>query len=212
MWATTLRVDAPSGAWYGIANVRHPGVRIEVESFYLTADGLSLDTVSLAGADWAALVDELPTLPGVEDVELLEQGESRGTIRVAARAWNLATAIEASGVSPEVPFPVESGHATWRLLGDKDAARAFHGALQHAGLAVTLLTSKEHEPRTLLTARQQEVRDAAIRHGYYDYPRRITLSALAARLGVAKSTLSQSLMMIESEIMKAVPAAALARA
>jgi predicted DNA binding protein len=52
-----------------------------------------------------------------------------------------------------------------------------------------------------LTPRQREVLALAIERGYYDYPRRITLSHLAKEAGVAKSTLSQTLMLIEREVM-----------
>ena len=57
--------------------------------------------------------------------------------------------------------------------------------------------------RTELTNRQREVLLRAVEEGYYAWPRRVTLTQLAARIGVAKSTLSELLMIIESVVMNA---------
>jgi predicted DNA binding protein len=52
----------------------------------------------------------------------------------------------------------------------------------------------------LLTPRQRFVFDTAMQEGFYDVPRRITLTELAVVLGVAKSTLSAQLQRIESTV------------
>lgn len=59
------------------------------------------------------------------------------------------------------------------------------------------------EPRSRpLTPRQREILLRAVHGGYYEYPRRITLTDLAREIGIAKSTLSESLIMIERTVMQ----------
>ena len=55
----------------------------------------------------------------------------------------------------------------------------------------------------MLTPRQRQVFDAATQEGFYDVPRRISLTALAVKLDVAKSTLSAQLQRIESTVIHA---------
>ena len=62
------------------------------------------------------------------------------------------------------------------------------------------LVSTRSVTTRLLTARQRQVFDIAIREGFYDIPRRISLTQLAELLGVAKSTLSVQLQRVESTI------------
>jgi predicted DNA binding protein len=50
--------------------------------------------------------------------------------------------------------------------------------------------------------RQREVFDLAVRHGYYDTPRRITLTKLASKVGVSKSTLCEMIQLIEHRIIE----------
>ena len=53
----------------------------------------------------------------------------------------------------------------------------------------------------MLTPRQRIVFDSAMNEGYWDSPRRITLSALANLLNVSKSTLSVQLHKIEGVVL-----------
>jgi len=59
--------------------------------------------------------------------------------------------------------------------------------------------SNDTAPR-LLTVRQREVFDLAVMHGYYDTPRKITLTELAGKAGVSKSTLCEMVHLIEKHI------------
>ena len=53
----------------------------------------------------------------------------------------------------------------------------------------------------MLTPRQRLIFDSALNEGYWDTPRRITLSALAELLGLSKSTLSVHLHKIEGVVL-----------
>jgi hypothetical protein len=53
----------------------------------------------------------------------------------------------------------------------------------------------------MLTPRQRLIFDSALNEGYWDTPRRITLSALAELLGLSKSTISVHLHKIEGIVL-----------
>jgi predicted DNA binding protein len=67
-------------------------------------------------------------------------------------------------------------------------------ALHHIGPQCTI-------DDAYLTERQRQVYDIAIREGFYDPQRKITLTTLAELLGVSKSTLSAQLQRVESKVM-----------
>ncbi|MGI0054942.1 MAG: helix-turn-helix domain-containing protein [Thermoplasmata archaeon] len=66
-------------------------------------------------------------------------------------------------------------------------------SVHHGSLART--------PSTL-TVRQEEILRRALAEGYFDVPRRISLTALAPKIGVAMSTLSVTLAVIEKKILE----------
>jgi predicted DNA binding protein len=204
MWATILQAETPACSWCRHASTNHPGVGLKVLSYYARQGGNALEVVEMTGEGWPAVVKDIQGIETVDEVEVLDSNPREARVRIAARHCALPAAIEASGIVPQLPFEVAGGCDRWLLLTEKEHAKTFFDRLREEGVAVRVAYSGEYSPSMKLTPRQQEVLEAATRHGYYDYPRRVTLTQLAARLGVAKSTLSQSLAMIESEVMRAV--------
>jgi len=208
MWATLLQVQTPSCAWCRVASLKHPDVGLRVTSYYARPDHSALEVVEMSGPSWSKAVEDIRSLDTVEEVEILESSEKSARVRIAATECHLPGAIEASGVVPQIPFDIANGCDKWLVISERSRAREFYDSLRGHGVEVDIVYSGEYAPEARLTPRQQEVLAFAVQHGYYDYPRRITLTRLAEKLGVAKSTLSQTLMLVESEVVKraAVPA------
>ena len=53
----------------------------------------------------------------------------------------------------------------------------------------------------MLTPKQRQVFELALREGYYDVPRRTSITEMARLLGVAKSTLSAQMHRMEAAVM-----------
>jgi len=202
MWATLLQIQTPACAWCRVASTKHPDVGLRVTSYYARPNGSAMEVVEMSGASWPQAVDDIKALASVEDVEVLDGTPQGGRIRVTARECALPAAIEASGIVPQLPFDVANGCDKWLLLSAKERAKDFYESLRKQDVKVDVMYSGEYAPEAKLTPRQQEILRFAVQMGYYDYPRRITLTKMAEKLGIAKSTLSQTLMLVESEVVK----------
>jgi predicted DNA binding protein len=65
-------------------------------------------------------------------------------------------------------------------------------ALENAGHKVTVLKMGKFEPKTeILTEKQERIFWLALKGGFFDYPRKIGLRELSAKLGITPSTLSE---------------------
>lgn len=201
MWATLLKIETPACSWCRHASTRHPKLALKVTSYYARPGGSALEVVEIEGRDWDAVVREIRELDTVDDVEVLESSEDGARVRIEARECALPAAIAASGIVPQLPFEIEQGCDKWLLLGPQPRAKEFYHDLTAAGQKVSVVFSGEYEPEARLTPRQQEILSFALQEGYYDYPRRITMTRLAEKLGISKSTLSEMLMVVESEVM-----------
>lgn len=202
MWATLLQVQTPACAWCRLASTKHPDVGLRVTSYYARPNGSAMEVVEMRGPSWPQAVDDIKGLSSVEKVEVLEGTPQEGRIRVTARECSLPAAIEASGIVPQLPFDVAQGCDKWLLLSSKEHAKDFYESLRAKDVHVDVVFSGEYAPEAKLTPRQQQILDFAVQAGYYDYPRRVTLTTMAQQLGIAKSTLSQTLMLVESEVVK----------
>ncbi len=104
----------------------------------------------------------------------------------------------------ELPFRVKRGVASWTVEGPRPRVAALLTALARRRLNMKVRSLRPGgtlTPSALLTARQDELFRRAVRSGYYEVPRRISLSQLARRAGVAVSTLSVTLAIAERKLL-----------
>ncbi|MBT4982082.1 MAG: hypothetical protein HOM47_02740 [Euryarchaeota archaeon] len=101
----------------------------------------------------------------------------------------------------QTPYVIKGGHATWSFITDREGALKTKNALLDCGLRFEIVAFGSHKDARLLTPRQRDVFDAAVYNGYYDKPRKITLTGLATQMSMSKSSLCEMMHLIEKNIM-----------
>ncbi len=200
MWCVVVRTRNPQGGWCWRTTLAYPGVKVRVLSCFLTQEGQVHEVADLVGPDWKQAVQELTRASNGDRVEVLHQNGAGARIRVWTTTCPLPKVFASTGMVPAYPFHVERGWERWVLISSRDNVRGFMDALTRGGHTAEVLFSGPYAPRRRLTARQHEILRRAVTEGYYEYPRRITLTRLASQMGVVKSTLSEALMIIEQEL------------
>lgn len=73
-----------------------------------------------------------------------------------------------------------------------EAYQKIVSTLESAGFSVTVLKMRKFEPqRGFLTVKQEKIFWLALKGGFFEYPRKINMAELAAKLGISPSTLSE---------------------
>ncbi len=183
----------------------HPSVRFEVLDRLEVSPRRVLFDVRLPARPTAPWSEELGRLPDVGSVELLDASASAETYRVLFAGRTFVPLVKRWRVLRRFPFPVENGVATWLVVGAEPRVRRLLSALRGSGVAFRIDSVRRGlpaGPASVLTTRQREVLRKAVGEGYFDVPRRISLTELAVRLGIASSTLSVTLAVIEKKIVE----------
>ncbi len=98
----------------------------------------------------------------------------------------------------------EGGGLEWRLLApQRSSVETLVRTLQERGISVELAAIKSVKGSGSLTDRQDRVISLAYQLGYFEFPKKINLSDLAKKLGVSKSSLSETLRTGEEKILHA---------
>ncbi|MCL4517973.1 MAG: helix-turn-helix domain-containing protein [Thaumarchaeota archaeon] len=99
---------------------------------------------------------------------------------------------------------VNEGVLQWNMFvkDETDMAKALD-ILQFRGIQADVRRIENAFSEELLTKRQEEVILAAVRLGYFDFPRKKSLTQLATELSIKSSSLSEILRRAESKIAKA---------
>ena len=198
-----LSVPLPRGPWVQTFTSRHPEAVLEVlERLDLGRAHVMMGVRvrSTAPGDWAK---EIRNLPGVLAVEELGPRGAASQLRVVHRTSVFLPVFRTLRLQQRFPFSIQAGVATWVVIGPTGKVRRLLAMLRRRspGLTVVSVTHVEAPGPGPLTPRQTAVFQRAMNRGYFEVPRRVSLTDLAREMGLAKSSLSETLAVIERKLL-----------
>lgn len=184
------------------------GVTVEFERT-VSVDGDCLPFLAVEGADSAAVVVTLRESDAFDEVRLAEQDETRSVYRLH---WSDAPPDivgEIADADGAIRSAVADG-GSWRLrlrFPNHQAASRFYERHSENGGGATVHTiasgkSDGSAGKNGLTTLQRETLRSAFESGYYEVPRRISLTRLAAEQDVSDTAVSQRLRRGTSNVLK----------
>lgn len=200
-----VRVTLPPGMWMGELTRAHPSAVLEVrDRLPLGRAGAMFEIVltSHEPVDWPR---ELRGQRQLRRVEWLATTGRSATYRVVSVGRTFIPLIRRLRLLRSFPFPVRDGIATWTVVGPEARVRRLWAGLRETGVRFSLDAVRPglpREPLGSLTPRQRQILRRALADGYFEVPRRVSLTVLASRIGVATSTLSVALALIEKRIVE----------
>ena len=188
-----IEVRLPEGHWAGDVTRSHPSAVLRIEEHMPLQKGRGTARASCS----EEIVETVSLHPGIEEVRSF--GKQSFVVDIIAGGGGFLKPLLKVGVIPQTPFEVRDGWVEWTISCAREKVRDLLSSFDNEEIPHRLVSTRGLSNR-LLTPRQRFVFDTAMQEGYYDVPRRITLTQLADVLDVAKSTLSAQLQRIESSI------------
>ncbi|AGB37414.1 helix-turn-helix domain-containing protein [Natronococcus occultus] len=198
----TLTVTMPEQVWIQQVSTAYPAATFRVLAAVPGSEsGFAL--VRITGSSVPEMVAEIETHPQVLELTVVQRSEREATIHFETTAPLLLFSARESGIPIELPVEIQDGEATIEVTGSRERLAELAEQLEQFGLQYRIERVQErlHQSQ-LLSERQLEVVSAAVDAGYYDTPRRCSLTELAGHLGIAKSTCSETLHRAEEAIVK----------
>jgi hypothetical protein len=197
-----LTVTLPEVVWIGAVSRAYPDVTFEVLAA-LPADEHGVGLVELSGADVLPAVSAMEDHEAVTSVSVVGTTPDEAVIQFETTEPLLLFSARESGVPLQPPITIRDGKATLELTTSRDRLAAMADQLEAMGMEYHVEWIKESvDPERVLTARQRELVLEAVEAGYYDSPRGCSLTDLADDLGLAASTLSETLHRAEGKIVR----------
>ena len=202
MIEAVLRVSLPC-SWITELTA-HDGVLVDiVEQKPVRSGGLhTLAEIDPGEADPNAVVARLRANPYVTDLETIVPLKGRILAAMQVRECHACSVLATSECFLKAATAVEGRGLAWRVVAPNRAAvESLVHTLRRRGLEIELASIKAARRGGSLTERQDRVLGLAYTLGYFEFPKRINLTDLAKKLGVAKSTLSEILRTGEEKIL-----------
>lgn len=202
MAQATLTVTLPERVWVHQLSTAYSGATFRVLAAVPGADsGFAL--VRITGSDLEAILEAMIEHPQISNLEVAQRTDGEVTVHFENSMPLLLLSSRKSGVPIELPLEVQNGQATIDVTGSRERLSRLVEQLADLGFQYRIDHVHEHRhDGQLLSDRQREVVVAAVEQGYYDTPRRSSLTELADHLHIAKSTCSETLHRAEEAIVK----------
>lgn len=197
-----FRIQLPAHLWVAEVSTAFPQATFRLLSGIKTGE-TAVELGETITDEPAAVVEATRAHEAITAYELLESDGRRVLAKYETTDTDLYEFVQSSSLTIEFPVTVVNGWYEFSLTGTREELDRFQAALDGRSRAYELRSLvRTTEPDGLLTARQREVLEAAVRAGYFEVPRQSTLAEVAAGLDVDKSTASGVLRRAQGRLVK----------
>lgn len=197
-----LEITPPETEWYVRLSTEHPEDTLTLLTIYDEGSHL-FGVFEAETADVAALSATLSGIETITEFEVLHTDDGAAVIEYRVTESVVYSTAVRSGTLPPASVTVRNGVMLAEIKIPHDRLSGVIAAIKAIGGSCELLSlSRTDGIEGLLTAPQQRFVTTAMRHGYYDTPRRCTLTELASVLGVTPAAASTMAHRTEERIIK----------
>jgi hypothetical protein len=197
-----FRIRLPEHLWVAELSRRFPEAEFDLLSGF-RVDGYAVELGEVVAETPDEIVDAMENHPAIRSHRVLESEPGRALTKYETPQTDLYEFAEASALPIEFPVEAANGWYRFDLTGTREELDELRETLEASPRPYELesLVTRT-EPESLVTDRQREVLEAAVREGYFAVPRECTLAELSDALGADKSTVSEVLRRAEGRLVK----------
>ncbi len=192
-----VKIKFPEQIWISEIFNKFPNIKMEIEYFlpYDLEKSIGNSIIEIQDFKIDEVIDLVRNHSSVQDFTILEQDENKVRFNVKTRDPYLLYALIKCGVLVKFPVNVREGYAYWRLVSSRKNIDILLTIFEQKNIDFELLrigTSPYilDEQKERLSIEESQVLDEAIKQGFFEIPRLISLEELAKNLGRSKSALS----------------------
>ena len=203
-----LSIEIPEGAWVRDISKEYRDTVFRVISAFAGADtgdehGVGIVEIDVgAGTEVADVIRGISEHDAIADVDILWTDEQDALVQFRTRRPMMLLAARRSNVPVRMPFEIRDGVGEWNLTAPRDRLSELSEVFDSMGVSYEVKSVHKIRSDSFLTEKQREVIETALEMGYYDTPRKASLSDVAEECGIAKSTCSETLHRAEERIIK----------
>lgn len=198
----TFTITIPDAVWIGKLSRAYPDAVFRVLAA-IPDDTVGSGLVKVRHDDIDGVLEEFRSFESVTRTEVMHRGDEQALVQFETDVPLLLFAMQESGVPLQTPFEIVGGKVTWELTASQERLSDLTDQFEALGIPFDVERLQQRtDSEQLLTANQARLVEEALERGYYDTPRTCTLVELAEELGMAPSTVSETLHRAEERVMK----------
>jgi hypothetical protein len=205
LFIATLRVRIPAPTWPGDFSRAHPAVRLEVLSRSEVTPDVSVSDYWISGAAPGHWAPELLTYDEVLKVDSLAEVGGGCLYRITYQNPPIVYLYRRLSLPLQFPLRIQAGYIVWEVVARRSEFDEVMAYTREVDPSVTVVSIRRRPLRShlpMLSAVQQSLLSEAMAAGYFAVPRGITLTNLARKVHRSKSSVSESIALIEKKLLE----------
>lgn len=202
MTRVSLSITLPDRVWLGQLSRAYSETRFRILAL-IPVDSHGAYLVDIITPTTLAVLSELPKCESLDDVRVLKQQEKEALVLLETSSTILLSALHEAALPVEPPISVIDGEAYLVIRGSQERLSKFTHQLVELDIPFTIQKVEQQvETGSPLTESQLYLIREALRRGFYDTPRKCSLTELAQELNKSKAAVSETLHRAEGKIIK----------
>ena len=204
--ASRITFEIPDKNWIGKISQRFPDFEFEFHSA-IPVDSenmVSNDLLAIKGVTPIKCLDLLEKRPDVLNFKILEQNPTKIILTIKAKGHFILYTLMKYNLVVQFPIIIKNRIIDLHIAGLHENIDQFIEDLDQQGMDVQIKKIGKYNcsnPVHSLTPIQRDVFEKAREKGYYDTPRKISLTELAEYMNKSKSTLSKIFQRIHKKLL-----------
>jgi len=188
-----LKIDIPKDKWLAKFTKKYSELNFYILSKFLIDDKTGLTSFQINGSSVPKFITDFKEYSTRISSQILFEGKELVILNVkVVDPWILNTLVKTK-LLIIYPILVKEGIIRIEAITDRYKMDHFITRLEKKGIRAVIESIGYYYKSTLLTPRQREILTLAIKNGYFEIPRRNTLSEFAKSIGISKSALFETM-------------------
>lgn len=195
-----LEFELPADKCIARLSRQHPDVVFKNMSMLPVPREMGNTLIEVNGTRARALLDDLDGDPNVESFKIVLESPDQVLVNMRVADPVVLKLISAHHLLIDFPLVFENGKGSMTLIGERKDVDALLDEMARRGIPVTLKSIGGSKPSEILTEKQKEVLVKAIKAGFFEVPRRVSLSSLASEFDVSPTALSEMMRRLSKKL------------
>ena len=192
-----IEIETPRQKWISEIFKKYRDVEIVILNFlpYDFEEFIANAIIQIYHYKIKEIIEDIKVHPSVIGFSVLEKFENRAKINIRTKDPYLLYAIIKNGILIDFPVRLSEGSAIWKLVATRKRINDLLLQFEERGVHFSLIRILNSDysiddNENKLNPEEFQVIRKAIKLGFFDIPRKISLEDLANELGKSKSALS----------------------